>query len=199
MTEFELIARIGQLFAGVPRNGFEEPGDDCTVLGIGGGESLLFTADLLTEGIHFLRNTTPPYELGRKALAVNLSDVAAMGGRSVATLLSVALPPDVSDEWTEAFLRGYRDLSAEEGVMLAGGDTTSSRHDITVNVTKAKQLTNMRASGSDDKTSIAPPKVFTLEEALEYIQGDEYVEVTPHSMRLRKILLDENDRKRAAK
>ena len=58
-----------------------------------------------------------------------------MGGRSVATLLSVALPPDVSDEWTEAFLRGYRDLSAEEGVMLAGGDTTSSRHDITVNVT----------------------------------------------------------------
>ena len=135
MTEFELIARIGQLFAGVPRNGFEKPGDDCTVLGIGGGESLLFTADLLTEGIHFLRNTTPPYELGRKALAVNLSDVAAMGGRSVATLLSVALPPDVSDEWTEAFLRGYRDLSAEEGVMLAGGDTTSSRHDITVNVT----------------------------------------------------------------
>ena len=135
MTEFELIARIGQLFAGVPRNGFEKPGDDCTVLGISGSESLLFTADLLTEGIHFLRNTTPPYELGRKALAVNLSDVAAMGGRSVATLLSVALPPDVSDEWTEAFLRGYRDLSAEEGVMLAGGDTTSSRHDITVNVT----------------------------------------------------------------
>ena len=199
MTEFELIARIGQLFAGVPRNGFEKPGDDCTVLGIGGGESLLFTADLLTEGIHFLRNTTPPYELGRKALAVNLSDVAAMGGRSVATLLSVALPPDVSDEWTEAFLRGYRDLSAEEGVMLAGGDTTSSRHDITVNVTKAKQLTNMRASGSDDKASIAPPKIFSLEEALEYIKEDEYVEVTPHAMRLRKILLHEVDRKRASK
>ena len=73
------------------------------------------------------------------------------------------------------------------------------QNDITVNVTKAKQLTNMRASGSDDKTSIAPPKVFSLEEALEYIQGDEYVEVTPNAMRLRKILLDENDRKRAAK
>ena len=70
---------------------------------------------------------------------------------------------------------------------------------ITVKVTKSKQLTNMRASGSDEKTSIAPPKVFTLEEALEYIQGDEYVEVTPHAMRLRKILLNENDRKRAAK
>ena len=73
------------------------------------------------------------------------------------------------------------------------------QNDITVNVTKAKQLTNMRASGSDDKPSIAPPKVFTLEEALEYIQADEYVEVTPHAMRLRKILLHEVDRKRASK
>ena len=72
-------------------------------------------------------------------------------------------------------------------------------NDITVNVTKAKQLTNMRASGSDDKASIAPPKVFTLEEALEYIKEDEYVEVTPKAMRLRKILLNEVDRKRASK
>ena len=71
--------------------------------------------------------------------------------------------------------------------------------DITVNVTKAKQLTNMRASGSDDKTVIVPPKVFSLEEALEYIKADEYVEVTPKAMRLRKILLNEVDRKRAAK
>ena len=72
-------------------------------------------------------------------------------------------------------------------------------NDITVNVTKAKQLTNMRASGSDEKASIAPPKVFTLEEALEYIKEDEYVEVTPKAMRLRKILLNEVDRKRASK
>ena len=73
------------------------------------------------------------------------------------------------------------------------------QNDITVNVTKAKQLTNMRASGSDEKTSISPPKVFSLEEALEYIKEDEYVEVTPHAMRLRKILLNETDRKRASK
>ena len=73
------------------------------------------------------------------------------------------------------------------------------QNDITVNVTKAKQLTNMRDSGSDEKTSIAPPKVFSLEEALEYIKEDEYVEVTPHAMRLRKILLNETDRKRASK
>ncbi|MBQ1222287.1 MAG: translational GTPase TypA, partial [Alistipes sp.] len=73
------------------------------------------------------------------------------------------------------------------------------QNDIAVNVTKAKQLTNMRASGSDEKSVIVPPKVFTLEEALEYIKEDEYVEVTPHAMRLRKILLHEVDRKRAAK
>ncbi len=73
------------------------------------------------------------------------------------------------------------------------------QNDITVNVNKAKQLTNMRASGSDDKAVIVPPKIFSLEEALEYIKEDEYVEVTPHSMRLRKILLHEVDRKRAAK
>ena len=78
------------------------------------------------------------------------------------------------------------------------GESTRSG-DITINVTKAKQLTNMRASGADDKAVIVPPKVFSLEEALEYIKADEYVEVTPKSMRLRKILLSEIDRKRAAK
>lgn len=71
--------------------------------------------------------------------------------------------------------------------------------DLVINVTKAKQLTNMRASGSDDKTHIAPPIIFSLEEALEYIKSDEYVEVTPKSMRMRKIILNENDRKRASK
>lgn len=71
--------------------------------------------------------------------------------------------------------------------------------DLVVNVTKSKKLTNMRASGSDDKARIIPPVQFSLEEALEYIKEDEYVEVTPKHMRMRKILLDENERKRASK
>ena len=70
-------------------------------------------------------------------------------------------------------------------------------NDIVVNVTKSKKLTNMRASGADDKARIVPPVVFSLEEALEYIKEDEYVEVTPHHLRLRKIILDETERKRA--
>ncbi|MDP1726039.1 MAG: translational GTPase TypA [Bacteroidota bacterium] len=68
--------------------------------------------------------------------------------------------------------------------------------DIVVNITKEKKLTNMRASGTDDKTRIAPKVNFSLEECMEYIQGDEYVEITPHSLRLRKVFLDENERKR---
>ena len=86
--------------------------------------------------------------------------------------------------------------SVYEGQVI--GEHTRS-NDITVNVNKAKQLTNMRASGSDDKAVIVPPKIFSLEEALEYIKEDEYVEITPKSMRLRKILLSEVDRKRASK
>ncbi|MDG1195492.1 MAG: translational GTPase TypA [Polaribacter sp.] len=69
--------------------------------------------------------------------------------------------------------------------------------DLVINLTKTKKLTNMRSSGNDDKLKMAPPIVFTLEEALEYIQEDEYVEVTPESIRLRKIMLSENERKRA--
>ncbi|MDE7165441.1 MAG: translational GTPase TypA [Bacteroidaceae bacterium] len=72
-------------------------------------------------------------------------------------------------------------------------------NDLVVNVCKAKQLTNMRASGSDEKVRIIPPIVFSLEEALEYIKEDEYVEVTPKSMRLRKVILDHLERKRAAR
>ena len=71
--------------------------------------------------------------------------------------------------------------------------------DLVVNVTKSKKLTNMRASGADDKAKIIPPIVFSLEEALEYIKEDEYVEITPNNMRLRKIILDETERKRASK
>ncbi|XHT59051.1 translational GTPase TypA, partial [Ornithobacterium rhinotracheale] len=70
--------------------------------------------------------------------------------------------------------------------------------DMVVNITKTKKLTNIRSAGADDKAKIAPAKKFSLEEALEYIQKDEYVEVTPNSLRIRKILLTESDRKRAA-
>ncbi|MEL6275748.1 MAG: EF-Tu/IF-2/RF-3 family GTPase, partial [Bacteroidota bacterium] len=75
----------------------------------------------------------------------------------------------------------------------------SRANDLVVNVTKTKKLTNMRSAGADDKAKLVPPRKFSLEEALEYIQSDEYVEVTPESIRLRKILLREAERKRGMK
>lgn len=71
--------------------------------------------------------------------------------------------------------------------------------DLIVNVTKAKKMSNVRASGSDDKAQLIPPIIFSLEEALEYIKGDEYLEVTPKYMRIRKTLLTESERKRASR
>ena len=71
--------------------------------------------------------------------------------------------------------------------------------DLVINVCKAKQLTNVRASGTDEKARIIPATIFSLEEALEYIKADEYVEVTPHSMRMRKVILDHLERKRAGR
>ena len=72
-------------------------------------------------------------------------------------------------------------------------------NDLVINVTKAKQLTNVRASGSDDKARVIPKVEMSLEECLEYIKADEYVEVTPKSIRMRKIILDHLERKRANK
>ena len=140
MTEFGFIEHIRTSFATLPDNGFEGIGDDCAVLPVGTDaegreEVLLFTADLLTEGVHFLRRATPARELGRKALAVNLSDIAAMGGRPVATLLSIALPRDAAGTWAEEFMAGYRELSERYATALVGGDTTRSESGITINVT----------------------------------------------------------------
>lgn len=96
--------------------------------------------------------------------------------------------------------RGRFFISPQEDV-YAGQVVGEHIHenDLVINVTKSKKLTNMRASGSDDKARIIPPIIFSLEEALEYIKEDEYIEVTPKSMRMRKIILDEIERKRANK
>ena len=93
--------------------------------------------------------------------------------------------------------RGKFFVSSNEAIysgQVIGENTRQD--DLVVNVTKTKKLSNVRSSGTDDKVKLAPPIKFSLEEALEYIQKDEYVEVTPQSLRLRKVFLDENERKR---
>tara|TARA_B110000444_G_scaffold200734_1_gene192327 strand:+ start:233 stop:2029 length:1797 start_codon:yes stop_codon:yes gene_type:complete len=93
--------------------------------------------------------------------------------------------------------RGKFFVAPNEGIYAGQVIGENSRQDdLVVNITKTKKLSNVRASGTDDKVKLAPPIKFSLEEALEYIQKDEYVEVTPNSLRLRKVFLNENDRKR---
>ena len=132
--EFDFIADISEMFAKMPKNGFEGIGDDCAVLPIG-DDALVFTSDMLNEGIHFRCDISTPYQVGYKSLMVNISDVAAMGAKPVATLLSLALPQERFGEWSEEFIRGYHAASKKYGVKLVGGDTTKSESGICVNVT----------------------------------------------------------------
>ena len=135
ISEFGFIESVRRRFADIPTNGFEGIGDDCAVCPLDGAESLLFTADMLGEGIHFLRHASTPYDIGAKSLAVNLSDIAAMGGTPAASLLSIGVTADAAGEWLEEFMRGYHDVSQRFSVPLIGGDTTSAEERISVNVT----------------------------------------------------------------
>ncbi|MFI3293214.1 MAG: thiamine-phosphate kinase [Rikenellaceae bacterium] len=150
MTEFGFIDTIKALFSTLPDNGFEGIGDDCAVLPIGAEESLLFTADMLVEDIHFTRASTSAFDLGHKSLAVNLSDVASMGGRPVATLLSLSLPKDLEPSWAEEFMKGYHTLSKQHSVALIGGDTTASTSQITINVTAIGKTSNSQIKRRSD-------------------------------------------------
>lgn len=132
-SEFGFIGDIATMFGSLPHHGFEPIGDDCTVLDLG-GEALVMTTDMLIEDVHFLRHASSPEDVGRKSLMVNISDVAAMGAKPVATLLSIALPESAQGEWSERFMRGYYEASRERGVALVGGDTTASRDKIAINV-----------------------------------------------------------------
>ena len=108
-------------------------GDDCAVIPAGKSE-FVYSTDMLVEGVHFLRDAASPEDIGWKSLAVNLSDIAAMGGTPTATFLSIALPKDVQGEWAERFIAGYAELSGKFNVPLLGGDTTASLRDIAINV-----------------------------------------------------------------
>jgi len=121
LDEERLIAALRELFRR-RGSGLEEGiGDDAAVIGIR-GERLLLTKDLLVEGVDFRRAWQPPRLLGRKSLNVNLSDIAAMGGRPLYALLGLALPKKIEKRWVLEFLRGFRSAAEEHGVLLAGGD-----------------------------------------------------------------------------
>ncbi len=105
-------------------------GDDCAVLDIGGGERLLVTTDMLAERVHFVREGISAWQLGWKSLAVNISDIAAMGGEPQAAFLALGLTADLEPDFVRGFRNGLVDCAREYGVDLLGGDTIATRVDL---------------------------------------------------------------------
>lgn len=143
LGEFGLITQIRERFR--TPDGVTGIGDDCAILPQQFGRDTLVSTDMLIEGTHFLRRDISPYDLGWKSAAVNISDIAAMGGHPTATFLSLALPASTTTEWTDEFLRGYAELSERFGVALLGGDTTASPDRICINVTVLGECPHGRA------------------------------------------------------
>jgi len=109
-------------------------GDDCAVFGPYSGRVLLFTTDMLIEDIHFLRDRITPYQLGWKAIAVNLSDIAAMGGEPLYCLISLGIPVEMDVELIQDFYKGMKDICERYRVNIVGGDTVASPDKLTINV-----------------------------------------------------------------
>ena len=117
------------------RKGLRGIGDDCAIFPQSDNRCELVTTDMLVERVHFLRDKIPPKLLGRKSLAVNLSDIAAMGGSPSHFFLALGIPESISDNFLDEMIDGLAELSREEKVVLAGGDTTLSQDDLIVTIT----------------------------------------------------------------
>lgn len=136
LGEFGFIETIKAHYPGASLPaGWMGIGDDCAVFPKDANASWLISTDMFLAGVHFLSDDIPPKAAGHKSLSTNLSDIAAMGGIPRAALLSIALPKDSSAEWAEDFMKGFNELAARENLMLIGGDTSKSRHDVVISIT----------------------------------------------------------------
>lgn len=135
MNEFDFIKRLRE-HAGQRRHSarvIAGIGDDASVISQHAGRDLLVTTDLLIEGVDFYRDAAPARLLGHKALAVSLSDIAAMGGRPFWSFLSLGMPRDVWNDWfRNEFITGYSALADQFGVTLAGGDISESKEGVVI-------------------------------------------------------------------
>lgn len=132
--EFPLIERISSLLRRHCGGVICGIGDDAAVLDMGGEKALLVTIDSLVEEIHFTLRTHTPYQLGYKAMAVNLSDIAAMGGEPRYALVSISARPDMKVQLIEEIYEGMERMAREAGVSVVGGDTTGSQSHLFISV-----------------------------------------------------------------
>ena len=133
LGEFGLIHRFAPLFQSDLPLGVEGIGNDCAVIPFRDNLSYLVTNDSLNENIHFIKDKIDPFDLGYKSLAVNLSDIAAMGGKPQYAFMAIGFPPSTSLEWIDAFVAGFHQLASQAQVFLLGGDTTRANQ-ITISI-----------------------------------------------------------------
>ena len=168
------------------------------------GERMIITFEIPSRGIIGLRNYLLTQTAGEAIMNHRFLNYqpykGEIPGRQNGSLISLEQGTSIPFSLNNLQDRGKFFVAPSEDIYEGQVIGENSRAgDLCVNVTKTKKLTNMRASGSDDKVRLAPPKVFSLEECLEYIQEDEYVEITPKNLRIRKVLLREAERKRGHK
>ena len=168
------------------------------------GDRVVIDFIIPSRGIIGLRNYLLTATAGEAIMSHRFKEFASfkgeIPGRMAGSLISLETGAAIPYSLNNLQDRGKFFVAPNESIYEGQVIGENSRdNDLTVNVTKTKKMSNMRSSGADDKVKLAPPIKFSLEEALEYIQEDEYVEVTPESLRLRKILLKEHERKRAGR
>ncbi len=138
--EFAFIERIQGFFPSFQSNVLVGIGDDCAVVEGREGHPLLLTCDSQVEGVHFLSSLTPPRRVGRRLVAVNLSDIAAMGGRPVHALLSCVWRGDVEDEWALEFVKGVQEESRRYAVNMVGGNLSQTSHSMVFDLTVVGEI-----------------------------------------------------------
>lgn len=134
LGEFGLIEKIGTKIGQRGGKIIKGIGDDCAVVESSDEKVLLFTTDILVEGIHFKRAYTDPADLGRKAMAVNISDIAAMGGKPLYALLCLGAPKSAEVIYIDSIISGISSMAGEYGVELVGGDTSLSPDVLYINI-----------------------------------------------------------------
>ena len=168
------------------------------------GDRVNITFDIPSRGIIGLRTNVLTASQGEAIMAHRFKEYQPYKGEIVRRTNGsmIAMETGTAYAYSIDKLQDRGKFFIDPGEEVYAGEVIGEHvheNDLVVNVTKAKQLTNVRASGSDEKAHVIPKTVMSLEECLEYIKGDEYVEVTPKSMRMRKIILDHLERKRANK
>ncbi len=134
LGEFGLIARFSRQFLEDLPGDITGIGDDCAVIPVDKQKSMLFTTDMLIQDRHFILERIHARDLGYKSLAVNLSDIAAMGGKPHSAYLSIGIPAGLEIEWIDGFFEGIRELAENTGIYFLGGDTTKSPDKLVINI-----------------------------------------------------------------